>query len=33
MLNQMTMDENAKVCCFTMEEIIDDFGKEIWYLK
>ena len=32
MLNQMTMDENAKVCCFTMEEIIDDFGKEIWYL-
>ena len=32
MINQLTMNETAESCCFTMEEIIDDFGKEIWYL-
>ena len=32
MISQLTMDEQTNVCCFTMEEIIDDFGKEIWYL-
>lgn len=32
MIQQLTVESSAASCRFTMEEVLDSYGREIWYL-